>query len=139
MILCNSSDAKLIEMPTVTQKPKPVAMWKLVEKGQPVPRDAIPVGHEADGQTLFVARSLYAGGLHLGKASPNIGCTISFAGQELSPDTYEVLCGTRDPRELRWMRYRHGEKAEVEGWQPVEGGREADGRALLIVKADHAQ
>ncbi|ORX41063.1 hypothetical protein BD324DRAFT_647960 [Kockovaella imperatae] len=122
------------------QTPKPVVMWKLVEGGESFPSDAIPVGHEADGQTLFAARSLYAGGLHLGKASHTMfkGSSISFAGKELITDTFEVLCGPRDPRTLQWKKYRHGEKAVVGNWQPVEGGREADGRALLISRAEHA-
>ena len=116
-------------------------MWKLVENNGRIPPDAIPIGHEADGQTLFAARALYAGGLHLGKASHTMvkGSSISFAGQELVTETFEVLCGLKDSRVLQWKKYRHGEKALVEGWQPVEGGREADGRALLIVRAEHAQ
>ena len=118
-----------------------MAMWKLVENGQKIPSDAIPIGHEADGQTLFAARALYAGGLHPGKASHTMfkGSSISFAGQELPTETFEVLCGPMDPRTLQWKKYRHGERGTVDGWQPVEGGREADGRALLLARAEHAQ
>lgn len=32
------------------------------------------------------------------------------------------------------MTFPHGQIAHVEGWQPVEGGREKDGRALLLAK-----
>jgi len=35
------------------------------------------------------------------------------------------------------MTYRHGEHARVDGWLPVEGGREGDGRALLVAKGEY--
>ena len=49
-------------------------------------------------------------------------------------DTFEVLCGAPDQTLLKWMTFRHGEKCDVHGWMPVEGGREAGGEALLIAK-----
>lgn len=60
--------------------------------------------------------------------------SISYGGAELTCDAYEILCGPGDPELLKWMTFRHGESARVEGWQPVEGGREADGSALLLAK-----
>jgi hypothetical protein len=35
------------------------------------------------------------------------------------------------------MTFRHGEKATVEQWQPVEGGRESNGAALLVAKGEY--
>jgi hypothetical protein len=45
---------------------KPPVMWKLVE-GSDIPRDALPIGQEADGAPLYSARAWHEGGLHLGK------------------------------------------------------------------------
>jgi len=52
-------------------------------------------------------------------------------------DTYEILCGAPDPNLLKWMTFRHGEKCSVHGWVPVEGGREANGEALLVAKGSY--
>ena len=44
-----------------------MVMWKVVERGGPIPDDALPIGNEADGVVLFAARAWSAGGVHLGK------------------------------------------------------------------------
>lgn len=51
---------------TETRGVKPLVAWKLVEGGN-IPRDALPLGKEADGVPLYVARAWKDGGLHLGK------------------------------------------------------------------------
>jgi hypothetical protein len=38
---------------------------------------------------------------------------------------------------LKWMTFRHGERSLVQGWQPVEGGRESDGSAILLAKGEY--
>nr|XP_019051126.1 hypothetical protein I302_01575 [Kwoniella bestiolae CBS 10118]OCF30056.1 hypothetical protein I302_01575 [Kwoniella bestiolae CBS 10118] len=119
---------------------KPLFMWKLVEKGQRLPTDALPIGHEQDGAALYAARAWWEGGVHLGKAGHHLisGASISYGGAEITLDTYEVLCGPiNEPYLVKWMTYRHGEVASVQGWQPVEGGRESDGTALLLAKGDY--
>jgi len=120
-------------------KVKPLMMWKLVEQGGPVPDDALPIGREADGTLLYAARTWLEGGLHLGKAGRHLrnSASVSYGGAELSLDIYEVLCGRADPNVIKWMTYSHGEHALVDGWQPVEGGRESDGRALLVAKGEY--
>lgn len=65
------------------------------------------------------------------------GASISYAGDELTLDIYEVLCGPADPTLLKWMTFRHGERSLVQGWQPVEGGRESDGSAILLAKGEY--
>lgn len=51
---------------------RPLFTWKLVEKGQRLPVDALPIGNEQDGAVLYAARAWYQGGLHLGKCvNPN--------------------------------------------------------------------
>jgi len=63
--------------------------------------------------------------------------SLSYAGSEHPLDIYEVLCGPADPSLIKWMTYRHGETAQVDGWQPVEAGREKDGTALLLAKGGY--
>ncbi len=62
--------------------------------------------------------------------------SISYGANEHSLDVYEVLC-TSDPDLVKWMTFRHGENAMIEGWQPVEGGREANGSPLLVAKGEY--
>ena len=125
---------------SVGPEEKPPVQWRLVEKSQ-IPDDAIPVGHESDRGILFASRAWWDGGLHLGKAATHFDnrASISYAGQEHVLDVYEVLCGPNDPRVLKWVTFRHGEKAEMRSWQPVEGGRERNGRALLLAKGEYAE
>lgn len=63
--------------------------------------------------------------------------SISYGGSEITLDIYEVLCGPSDPTVLQWRSYTHGDKATVDGWQPVEGGREKDGMPIFIAKGDY--
>jgi len=118
---------------------KPLVMWKLVERGGSLPDDALPIGREADGQFLYAARSWWQGGLHLGKAGAHLinHASIPYGGGEHGLDIYEILCGPSDPSLIKWMTFRHGERAMVEGWMPVEGGREKDGTPLLLAKGEY--
>ncbi|WVO20476.1 uncharacterized protein IAS62_001773 [Cryptococcus decagattii] len=116
---------------------RPLFSWKLVEKGERLPVDALPIGNEQDGAVLYAARAWHQGGVHLGKAGHHLhkGASIPYGGGEISFDTYEVFCGSiNEPHLVKWMTFPHGQIAHVEGWQPVEGGREKDGRALLLAK-----
>ncbi len=119
---------------------KPLVTWKLVQPSSrfTLPPDAVQIGHEGTGQPLFSARAWHEGGLHLGKAGPHLyrGCSISYGGGEVQLDTYEVLCAKPDPTLLKWMCFNHGETLCVEGWQPVEGGREKDGQSLFVAKGE---
>ncbi|KAK8850484.1 hypothetical protein IAR55_004402 [Kwoniella newhampshirensis] len=119
---------------------RPLFTWKLVEKSQNLPPDVLPIGNEQDGTPLYAARAWWEGGIHLGKAGHhlNSGASISYGGDEITLDTYEVFCGPiNEPYLVKWMTFRHGEVAAVNGWQPVEGGREKDGAALLLAKGEY--
>ena len=63
--------------------------------------------------------------------------SLSYGGSEHNLDTYEVFCGPPDPSLIKWMTFDHGQRAGVEGWQPVEGGREKDGSSLLLAKGQY--
>jgi hypothetical protein len=125
-------------MKVETRGLKPLVSWKLVEKNEIIPDDALPIGREADGTPLYAARAWWEGGLHLGKAGRHLlnRASISYGGAEHGLDIYEVLCAPSDPTLIKWMTFRHGERAMVEGWMPVEGGREKDGSALLLAKGE---
>ncbi|EIW69915.1 hypothetical protein TREMEDRAFT_68366 [Tremella mesenterica DSM 1558] len=117
---------------------KPLVMWKLVERGEHLPNDALPVGREENGQILYTARAWWEGGVHPGPGIHLVdSASISYAGSEHSLDVYEVLCGPADPDIIKWMSFDHGQRATVDGWQPVEGGRERDGRALLVARGEY--
>ncbi len=72
------------------------------------------------------------------RAGPHLfsHANISYGAAEHAPTAYEVLC-VSDPDSVKWMTFRHGEKATVEQWQPVEGGRESNGAALLVAKGEY--
>ncbi|WWD20665.1 hypothetical protein CI109_105141 [Kwoniella shandongensis] len=119
---------------------KPLFTWKLVERNQRLPADVLPIGNEQDGTPLYAARAWWEGGIHLGKAGHHLqnGASISYGGDEITLDTYEVFCGPiNEPYLVKWMTFRHGEVVNVNGWQPVEAGREKDGAALLLAKGEY--
>ncbi|WVN89750.1 uncharacterized protein L203_104980 [Cryptococcus depauperatus CBS 7841] len=116
---------------------RPLFCWKIVNPGERLPIDALPIGNEQDGAVLYAARAWCEGGIHLGKAGHHLlhGASVSYGGGEVTTDTYEVFCGPiHEPYLVKWMTFPHGQIARVEGWQPVEGGREIDGAALLLAK-----
>jgi len=74
-------------------------VWVLTE-GNEIPDNAVPFGEDRNGCTLYVARALLEGNLHIGKASPQFpGAVIGYAGKEHIINNYEVLvCASQ----LRW-------------------------------------
>ncbi|KAI9463132.1 hypothetical protein HD554DRAFT_1415686 [Boletus coccyginus] len=74
-------------------------VWVLTEGGR-IPDSAVPFGEDRDGCTLYIARALWEGVLHIGKASPQLaGAVIGYAGKEHIISNYEVLvCASQ----LRW-------------------------------------
>lgn len=60
--------------------------------GSDIPPNAIPAGESEDGEPLFVGRAHHEGTLTVGKVQPSHGaCYISYAGQELAFNEFEVL------------------------------------------------
>ncbi|KAH9471214.1 hypothetical protein Pst134EA_005123 [Puccinia striiformis f. sp. tritici] len=115
----------------------PPVYWTLVNKSDPIPNNAIEGGREG-GHSLYIGRTYYKGGLHIGKVSHHLGgCVIGYAGKEHNDfDKYEVLCG--DKNAVKWVNHasNHG-VIQAQGWQPVEGGREEDGRFLFVSQVLH--
>jgi len=74
-------------------------VWVLTE-GNEIPDNAVPFGEDRNGCTMYIARALLEGGLHIGKASPQFsGAVIGYAGKEHIIANYEVLvCASQ----LRW-------------------------------------
>ncbi|KAJ2305902.1 hypothetical protein IWW55_001708, partial [Coemansia sp. RSA 2706] len=91
---------------------------------------------EADGKPLFVARAMYKGGLHPGKASQHLengGCNIGYAHREVAVSEYQVLCG--DASKLKWVKQEGA--LNIQGFVPVEAGHEESGEKLFIGKTLH--
>lgn len=115
----------------------PPVYWVLVNRNDPIPNHAIEGGREG-GHSLYIGRTYYKGGLHVGKVSNHLGgCVIGWGGKEHNEfDKYEILCG--DKNAVRWVNHSpsHG-VIQSQGWQPVEGGREEDGRFLFVCQVQH--
>ncbi|KAJ2725584.1 hypothetical protein GGI07_001213 [Coemansia sp. Benny D115] len=106
--------------------------WVNASNGS-IPPQAVQGGIEADGTPLFVARAMYEGGLHPGKAGPHIqngGCSIGYGHKEVELSEYQVLCG--DASKLRWINQT--KELVIQGFKPVDAGHEDTGEPLYIAK-----
>ncbi|KAJ2548329.1 hypothetical protein EV175_004868 [Coemansia sp. RSA 1933] len=106
--------------------------WTTARNNQ-IPPNAVQGGVEKDGKPLFVARALYKGGLHPGKAAEHIqggGCSIGYGHKEVNLNEYQVLCGSAN--NLKWVEQENS--LLVQGFNPVEGGYEESGEPLYIAK-----
>lgn len=118
----------------------PPVYWILVDKGDPIPHNAIDGGREAR-HWLYIGRVFYNGGLHIGKVSAHTDCIISFGGKEIKHlDKYEILCG--DQNAVNWVNHSPDDgNTDVlvnrQAWKPVEGGREGYGRCQFISQVEH--
>ncbi|KAG9311087.1 hypothetical protein JVU11DRAFT_8994 [Chiua virens] len=74
-------------------------VWVLTE-GSEIPDNAVPFGEDRNGCTVYIARALLEGSLHIGKAGPQFaGAVIGYAGKEHIINNYEILvCASQ----LRW-------------------------------------
>lgn len=98
-----------------------------------VPQDAVPLGHEADGTPLYVARAYFAGGLHIGKVRRGFGAAnIPYAGEEVKVNPYEVLYAIGDL--FYWAEGRNGYLP----YGAIAMGREQDGTRLYVARAEYA-
>lgn len=60
--------------------------------GAAIPAGAMPAGETEEGEPLFVGRASHEGSLTVGKVQGSHGvCYISYGGQELGFQDYEVL------------------------------------------------
>lgn len=135
----------------------PPVYWLLIDKHDPIPNNAIEGGRE-NGHPRYIGRVYYKSGLHIGKVATQLGgCVIGWGGKEHNDfDKYEVsydssrvlltdaddwsrkltiyLSGfiqvlVGDKHSVKWVNHaEHAGNIQVQGWQPVEGGKEADGR-----------
>lgn len=106
--------------------------WVSATNGH-IPGGAVQGGIEKDGAPLFVARAIYKGGLHPGKAGRHIqdgGCVIGWGHKEINLSDYQILCG--DASQLRWVN-QEGE-LNIQGFRPVEAGHEETGEPLYVAK-----
>lgn len=60
--------------------------------GTNIPPNAVPAGETETGEPLFVGKAKHEGTETIGKVQPSHGvCYISYAGQELAFEEFEVL------------------------------------------------
>ncbi|KZS98393.1 hypothetical protein SISNIDRAFT_546349 [Sistotremastrum niveocremeum HHB9708] len=105
---------------------RPPTIW-VYNEGHHIPKEALHGGYE-EGHPLFICRSYVEGGLHIGKAAPEMP-EGAVAGQ------YEVLLG--NPRLVRWVDFEGTFDIDRLGAIPVEGGHEANGQVLYIAQAEY--
>jgi hypothetical protein len=103
-------------------------MYRWVQaSGGAIPDGAVAQGHEADGESLWVCRANYAGGVHPGKVRGAFGAAnIPYGGQEVKVFEYEVLMDAG-----QWVAASGGNIPEgAAAW-----GREANGEGLFVARA----
>jgi hypothetical protein len=79
------------------------AAWILARNGE-IPPNAVPGGHEANGQTIYIARFVtQEGQLAPGKLAPQYKLAyIGYGGMERTSDVYQVLTHPNQ-QELKWV------------------------------------
>ncbi|KDQ21376.1 carbohydrate-binding module family 12 protein, partial [Botryobasidium botryosum FD-172 SS1] len=105
--------------------------------GKDIPNNAIEGGRDRDGSPLYIARAFYEGGVHPGKCGRGLrkGAVIGYGNKEIELDQYEVLVG--DQNSVRWNKESGEINFQALSGQPVEGGREANGKVLYIAQANY--
>ncbi|KAJ3239119.1 hypothetical protein HDU81_006450 [Chytriomyces hyalinus] len=113
--------------------PNSMTYWKKF-KGPFLPSEAIPIGRDTDGSSLFATRAPWKGGLHVGKGRNNGGCYISWGGKEIllgHEAEYEVLCGLAEA--IEWIPQNGLVSAGlVSGNRLIQGGHEENGTPLFV-------
>jgi len=100
--------------------------WTRASSGV-IPEGAVPHGHEADGEPIWVCRARVCNGLHPGKVRPAFGgAHIAWNGGELRVDEYEVLMEAGE-----WRAARFGEIPAAAS----ACGYEATGEELFVARA----
>ncbi|KAJ2060174.1 hypothetical protein GGI17_003951 [Coemansia sp. S146] len=109
--------------------------WVTASNGH-IPPNPVQGGIESDGTPLFVARAIYKGGLHPGKAGQHLeggGCTIGYGSKEVGLSEYQVLCG--DASRLRWAAQEGS--LNIQNCVPFPAGHEESGEPLYVAKTLH--
>ncbi|KAM7348611.1 uncharacterized protein ACRADG_007888 [Cochliomyia hominivorax] len=103
--------------------------WRQGSNGS-IPSLAVVAGHDSDGDTIYVGRAEYSGDLLPAKVIPNKGkAYVSYGGQEVEVDSYEVLSGLR----YQWIPAANGDVPPA----AVKVGRAADGDFLYAGRGHH--
>ncbi|KAJ2807655.1 hypothetical protein H4R20_001198 [Coemansia guatemalensis] len=109
--------------------------WVSASNGH-IPPNAVQGGIEKDGRPLFVARTMYKGGLRPAKVGHHLengGCNFAYSNKEIAVSEYQVLCG--DASRLRWVRQEGS--LDINGFVPFPAGHEETGEPLYIAKTLH--
>lgn len=93
----------------------------------PLPEGALLAGHDQDGSPMYVGRAWHEGDQIPGKVLPaKKACYISYGGNEILKDQYDVLCHGS----ISWVPYNPSSR----GVPPfaITGGGTADGEPLFV-------
>jgi hypothetical protein len=78
--------------------------WREMQYKDSFPNDAIVGGYDVDYEPLYICRAAHRSNPGVpGKASPAIGCRISFGGREHIKNNFQVLCNPNNLK-LEWKR-----------------------------------
>ncbi|KAJ2742966.1 hypothetical protein GGI20_004099 [Coemansia sp. BCRC 34301] len=109
--------------------------WVTASDGH-IPPNPVQGGIESNGTPLFIARAMYKGGMHPGKAGQHLeggGCLIGYGHKEVGLSEYQVLCG--DASRLRWVA--QDGLLNLDGCVPYPAGHEETNEPLYVAKTLH--
>ncbi len=72
-----------------------IVSWESADRGR-IPQSAVVAGREAHGESLFICRAEFEGGIHPGKIYRTGNCLVPGSGLENHMDQYEVLVCVSD-------------------------------------------
>lgn len=98
------------------------------QSGGAIDREAMPVGYEANGETLYACTAAFNNGVHPGKLRPAFGgCVIGYGGREYTVRQYSTLLG-----QAPWVQFSSQSPIPNGAYN---GGHEANGSPLYMCRA----
>lgn len=109
--------------------PQQSDIW-VVSSANYTPQNAVYAGHDTDMSPIVVCRCFHNGDLLPGKAIPSRACSyVSYAGQEIQKDNFEILIGEG----YDWMPAWNGTLPPG----AIEAGRTVNGEILYVGRAHY--
>ncbi|KAL7728461.1 hypothetical protein ACLKA6_005216 [Drosophila palustris] len=104
--------------------------WRHFSHGS-IPPNAVVAGHDSDGDAIYIGRAFYNNDMLPAKVIPNKGKGyVSYAGQEVELENYEVLSG----HNYQWLAAENGQVP----LGAVKVGQNVDGEFLYAGRGYHA-
>ena len=123
--------------------------WESADGGH-IPESALVAGRRAHGESLFICRAEFEGGIHPGKISHGmVGCAVPWGGREHFLNHYDILLAAiadRGTPEAEPGVVTESDTVSGLYWESADGGhipesalvagREAHGERLFICRAE---